>query len=96
MKVKKPECQACGKAHRSFRTAAKCRYGKAYQEGEGCYATLHYNQGCGLLVYLHESKEAAQEFIRQAYTGCAGDVLQRSSHNGIWRFTREGRWMKRW
>jgi hypothetical protein len=28
--------------------------------------------------------------------GCAGDVLQNSSHSGIWVFTREGRWMKRW
>ena len=88
----------CGKAHRSYKTAAKCRYKRAYQEGDGPYATSHYNKtyGYGLLVYLHESKEAAHDFIRHAYMGCAGDVLQNSSHSGIWVFTREGRWMKRW
>ena len=93
----KPECQVCGKIHRTFRTAAKCRYREAYQEGEGPYATLHYNRtyGYGLLVYLHESKEAAQDFIRQASMGYKGDVLQRSTHSGIWVFDREGRWSKR-
>lgn len=94
MKIK---CVTCLKSHRTYRTAAKCRYKKAYQSGEGPYATLHYNRyGYGLLVYLHETKVDAQEFINRASAGREREVLYRSTHNGIWRFTREGRWMKRW
>ena len=97
MKVKKLECQTCGKTHRLYRAAAKCRYKYAYLDGEGPYATLHYNRdGYGLQVYLHETKVDAQEFINRASAGREGEVLYRSTHNGIWRFTREGRWMKRW
>jgi hypothetical protein len=50
--------------------------------------------GYGLLVFLHRTKEKAKEFIDHASTGREGGVLYHSTHNGIWCFTRDGRWMK--
>jgi hypothetical protein len=46
------------------------------------------------LVSLHPTKERAREYITQALTGREGGVLADSFPNGIWCFTRDGRWMK--
>jgi len=40
------------------------------------------------LVFLHRTKEKAQEFIDHASTGRESGVLYHSTHNGIWCFTR--------
>ncbi len=89
-------CKECGKNHRSYSAAAICRFKSAYVGGEGPYASLHYDavEGQGLQVYLHKTKETAQEFIRSASEGHKGSLLDKSQHNGIWCFTRYGIWRK--
>lgn len=94
--IQKLPCQSCGKNHNTYRTAARCRYKSAYMNGNGPYATLHYDraQGYGLLVYLHLTEEAANQFIKHAAEGHEGGLLYNSEHKGIWFFTKYGRWRK--